>query len=256
MPRRPGRKRGGRARDRRAAAGHRGGRARRAAADEAVSATGRCWPPGRCCWARRPWRCWLAARWSIIVAVSVVRGFGFGLCAVVDRRAYRRAAAARTARRRTRPVRGRGRRAGSRGSAVGCLARWPLRLPGGRRPGGRGRARSAGGVPVAARRGWPRAGGSGRRRRAPAGLLAGLRHDGQLRLSLIFAASTVAGGVVVSFLPLAAGVSGSRRRHRPARPGPDRHDQPLVGGMARRPARPRAPAGAGAGHRVPSAWPP
>jgi MFS family permease len=43
----------------------------------------------------------------------------------------------------------------------------------------------------------------------PVGLLAGLRHGGQLRLSLIFAASTVAAGVVVSFLPLAAGVSGS-----------------------------------------------
>jgi MFS family permease len=41
------------------------------------------------------------------------------------------------------------------------------------------------------------------------GLLAGLRHGGQLRLSLIFAASTVAAGVVVSFLPLAAGASGS-----------------------------------------------
>jgi predicted MFS family arabinose efflux permease len=43
----------------------------------------------------------------------------------------------------------------------------------------------------------------------PPGLLAGLRHDGELRLALIFAASTVAGGVVVSFLPLAAGASGN-----------------------------------------------
>ena len=41
----------------------------------------------------------------------------------------------------------------------------------------------------------------------PVGLLAGLRLDGQLRLALIFAASTVAAGVVVSFLPLATGVS-------------------------------------------------
>jgi MFS family permease len=40
------------------------------------------------------------------------------------------------------------------------------------------------------------------------GLLAGLRHDGQLRLALVFAATTVAGGVVVSFLPLAASASG------------------------------------------------
>jgi predicted MFS family arabinose efflux permease len=43
----------------------------------------------------------------------------------------------------------------------------------------------------------------------PPGLIAGLRHDGELRLALIFAASTVAGGVVVSFLPLAAGASGN-----------------------------------------------
>jgi predicted MFS family arabinose efflux permease len=41
----------------------------------------------------------------------------------------------------------------------------------------------------------------------PVGLLDGLRHAGQLRPSLIFATSTVAAGVVVSFLPLASGVS-------------------------------------------------
>jgi MFS family permease len=39
------------------------------------------------------------------------------------------------------------------------------------------------------------------------GLLAGLRQAGQLRPAIIFAASTVAAGVIVSFLPLAAGVS-------------------------------------------------
>jgi MFS family permease len=39
------------------------------------------------------------------------------------------------------------------------------------------------------------------------GLLAGLRRFGQLRSALIFAVSTVAAGVVVSFLPLASGVS-------------------------------------------------
>jgi len=39
------------------------------------------------------------------------------------------------------------------------------------------------------------------------GLLAGLRDAGRRRLALIFAASTVAAGIVVSFLPLAAGVS-------------------------------------------------
>jgi predicted MFS family arabinose efflux permease len=43
----------------------------------------------------------------------------------------------------------------------------------------------------------------------PAGLLDGLRDAGQLRPSLVFAASTVAAGVVVSFLPLATGRSGN-----------------------------------------------
>jgi MFS family permease len=41
-----------------------------------------------------------------------------------------------------------------------------------------------------------------------AGLLASLRSGGQLRPSLVFAATTVSAGVVASFLPLAAGVSG------------------------------------------------
>ena len=41
-----------------------------------------------------------------------------------------------------------------------------------------------------------------------AGLLASLRSGGQLRLSLVFAAATVAAGVLAAFLPLAAGVSG------------------------------------------------
>jgi predicted MFS family arabinose efflux permease len=43
----------------------------------------------------------------------------------------------------------------------------------------------------------------------PIGLRAGLRRSGQLRLALIFAATTVAAGVVVSFLPLAIGASGN-----------------------------------------------
>jgi predicted MFS family arabinose efflux permease len=50
--------------------------------------------------------------------------------------------------------------------------------------------------------GRPRA-GSGHRD----GLLAGLRRGGQLRPFLIFASSTVAAGVVASFLPLATGVT-------------------------------------------------
>ncbi len=43
---------------------------------------------------------------------------------------------------------------------------------------------------------------------AQPGLLASLRSGGQLRPSLVFAATTVSAGVVASFLPLAAGVSG------------------------------------------------
>jgi MFS family permease len=42
----------------------------------------------------------------------------------------------------------------------------------------------------------------------PASLLTSLRSGGQLRPSLVFAATTVSAGVVASFLPLAAGVSG------------------------------------------------
>jgi MFS family permease len=51
--------------------------------------------------------------------------------------------------------------------------------------------------------------GAGVAAEQPAGLLAGLRSFGQLRLALIFTATTVAAGVVVSFLPLAAGASSS-----------------------------------------------
>lgn len=43
----------------------------------------------------------------------------------------------------------------------------------------------------------------------PAGLVAALRSGGQLRPVLIFASSTVAAGVIVSFLPLAAAGTGS-----------------------------------------------
>jgi len=41
------------------------------------------------------------------------------------------------------------------------------------------------------------------------GLLTGLRRDGQLRLAFVFVTTTVAAGVVVAFLPLAAGASGT-----------------------------------------------
>lgn len=43
----------------------------------------------------------------------------------------------------------------------------------------------------------------------PLGMMDGLRRAGVLRLALIFAATTVAAGVVVSFLPMAAGASGN-----------------------------------------------
>jgi MFS family permease len=43
----------------------------------------------------------------------------------------------------------------------------------------------------------------------PMGLLAGLRRGEQRRLALIFAATTVSAGVVVAFLPLAVGASGN-----------------------------------------------
>jgi len=55
----------------------------------------------------------------------------------------------------------------------------------------------------------PRAAGGPAEAGPPPGLLAGLRRDGQLRLGLIFATTTVAAGVVVAFLPLAAGASGT-----------------------------------------------
>jgi predicted MFS family arabinose efflux permease len=67
-------------------------------------------------------------------------------------------------------------------------------------------------VPAGASAWLPRGAGAGDRDAAsgqdrPVGLLAGLRQAGQRRPALIFAASTVAAGVVVSFLPLATGLS-------------------------------------------------
>lgn len=146
---------------------------------------------------------------ATIVTVSVVRGFGFGLCTVMT--------GALTAA--LLPPERRGEGLGLFGvvatapgivalpagvwladhfgmatvvgltaaSALVPLAAFPLL------------SRGAGRRPAATRPGTGR----------PDGLLSGLRRPGQLRPFLIFAASTVAGGVVVSFLPLAAGVSGN-----------------------------------------------
>jgi predicted MFS family arabinose efflux permease len=139
----------------------------------------------------------------VIAAVSVVRGFGFGLCTVVM--------ATLTAL--LLPPERRGEGLGLSG-VVDCLP-GVVALPAGVWLADRyGYAvvvlltAVTGLVPVAAFR-WLPGRADPRRAEGPAetGLLAGLRQDGELRLALIFGATTVAGGVVVSFLPLAAGVS-------------------------------------------------
>jgi MFS family permease len=146
----------------------------------------------------------------IIAAVSAVRGFGFGLCTVMT--------GALTAV--LLPPERRGEGLGLFGvvaTAPGIVA-----LPAGVWAAGHvgmtavvGLTAAAALVPLAV---FPWQSGRTGRRGAPAvpagtrppdGVLAGLRRAGQLRPFLIFAASTVAGGVVVSFLPLATGVSGN-----------------------------------------------
>jgi predicted MFS family arabinose efflux permease len=139
----------------------------------------------------------------VIAAVSVVRGFGFGLCTVVMA----------TLTTLLLPPERRGEGLGLSGvvdSLPGVVA-----LPAGVWLADRyGFAvvvlltAVTGLVPVAAFR-WLPGTATPRRSEGPAetGLLAGLRQDGELRLALIFGATTVAAGVVVSFLPLAAGVS-------------------------------------------------
>ena len=145
----------------------------------------------------------------VVVTVSVVRGFGFGLCTVMT--------GALTAA--LLPPERRGEGLGLFGvvaTAPGIVA-----LPAGVWLAGHlgmatvvGLTAASALVPLAAFPLLSR--GAGRRPAAtrhgtgrPDGLLGGLRRAGQLRPFLIFAASTVAGGVVVSFLPLAAGVSGN-----------------------------------------------
>src|SRR5690349_2727314 len=145
----------------------------------------------------------------VIVAVSVVRGLGFGLCTVMT--------GALTAA--LLPPERRGEGLGLFGvvaTAPGIVALpagvWLADHLGMATVAGLTAASAL--VPLAA---FPLlSGGAGRHPAAvspgtarPDGLLSGLRRAGQLRPFLIFAASTVAGGVVVSFLPLAAGVSGN-----------------------------------------------
>ena len=117
--------RGRRAGDRRAPAGHRGRGACRAGPDAAAEATGPCSQPARCCWECPPWRCWPRRSLVLIVTVSVVRGFGFGLSTVVSGALDGDAGAAAAARRGARPLRRRGHRAGNRGAAGRRVARRP-----------------------------------------------------------------------------------------------------------------------------------
>jgi MFS family permease len=139
----------------------------------------------------------------VIAAVSVVRGFGFGLCTVVM--------ATLTAL--LLPPERRGEGLGLSG-VVDCLP-GVVALPAGVWLADRyGFAvvvlltAVTGLVPVAAFR-WLPGRADPRRSEGPieTGLLAGLRREGELRLALIFGATTVAGGVVVSFLPLATGIA-------------------------------------------------
>jgi MFS family permease len=146
---------------------------------------------------------------SMIVIVSAVRGFGFGLCTVMT--------GALTAA--LLPPERRGEGLGLFGvvaTAPGILALpagvWLANHAG--MPTVAGLTAASALIPLAVFP-WlsggaarpPAAGHPGTER--PDGLPGGLRQAGQLRPFLIFAASTVAAGVVVSFLPLAAGVSGN-----------------------------------------------
>ena len=146
---------------------------------------------------------------AVIAAVSVVRGLGFGLCTVVT--------GALTA------VLLQPERRGEGLGLFGVVACVPgvVALPSGVWLAGHygyalvvAMATAAALVPLAAFPWLPGAAGRRETRTGsgagrPAPLLASLRRGGQLRPFLIFAASTVAAGVVVSFLPLAGGVSGN-----------------------------------------------
>jgi MFS family permease len=145
---------------------------------------------------------------AITVAVSVVRGLGFGLIGVVT--------GALTAALLPPDRRGEGL------GLFGIVAGLPevLALPAGVWLAGHyglalvlSLSAAIALVPLAAVRSLPgraetRKAGAPAEVRQPTGLLAALRQGPQLRPSLIFAASTVAGGVIVSFLSL-AGVSGN-----------------------------------------------
>ena len=199
------RERGGRAGDRRAPAGHRGRRAGRGPADEAVpvpdAAGGRGGPdgdtgPGAA--GRRP-----AARHRGgqprpgVRLRAVHRGHGH---------AHGPAAASGAARRGTGPVRGGGLPAQRRRPAGGRLARSSLWLRRGRAADRRDRARPGSGVPLAARHGRPPHYGRSRRDQAARGPAAGRRAAAGPDLR-----RDHGGGRRGGLLPPAGG-----RRHRPA----------------------------------------
>ncbi|HEX2819685.1 MAG TPA: MFS transporter [Streptosporangiaceae bacterium] len=139
-----------------------------------------------------------------MVSVSVVRGFGFGLCGVVT--------GALTAK--LLPPGRRGEGLGLLGLVSGVPA--VVALPAGVWLAGHhlaaaaaAMAATAGLLPLAAIRWLP--GGREARRTARAGRVPGARRSGPmagaaLRLPLIFAAATIAAGVLDSFLPLAKGI--------------------------------------------------
>jgi len=145
----------------------------------------------------------------MIAAVSFVRGFGFGLSGVVmDALTILLL-----------PPQRRGEGLGLYG-AVGSLP-GVVALPSGVWLAGRYgyavvivMAAAAALAPLAVFR-WlpgradPRAAGGPAEAGPAPGLLAALRRGGQLRPALIFVTTTVAAGVVVAFLPLAAGAAGS-----------------------------------------------
>jgi predicted MFS family arabinose efflux permease len=141
---------------------------------------------------------------AVMVTVSLVRGFGFGLCSVV----------AGTLTARLLPPERRGEGLGLLGLVAGVPA--IVALPAGVWLAGHHLATAAvalaavaGLLPLAAIRWLP--GGREPRRGAGARRLPGARRSGRttgtaLRLALIFAAVTVAAGVLASFLPLAKGI--------------------------------------------------
>jgi MFS family permease len=130
---------------------------------------------------------------GVMVSVSLVRGFGFGLCGVVT--------GALTAK--LLPPGRRGEGLGLLGIVSGVPAVIALAAA------AAAMAATAGLLPLAAIRWLP--GGREARRTARARRTPGARRSGRmagaaLRLPLIFAAATIAAGVLDSFLPLAKGV--------------------------------------------------